>query len=62
MDKFKDTIITDAGRKLLINVGAGNGEIAYTRAVLAGQDVSSMADEDTFESLPPLKIKKWRST
>lgn len=46
MDKFKDTIITDAGRKLLINVGAGNGEIAYTRAVLAGQDVSSMADED----------------
>lgn len=46
MDKFKDTIITDAGRKLLINVGAGNGEIAYTRAVLAGQDVRSMADED----------------
>lgn len=46
MDKFKDTIITDAGRKLLINVDAGNGEIAYTRAVLAGQDVSSMADED----------------
>lgn len=46
MDKFKDTIITVAGRKLLINVGAGNGEIVYTRAVLAGQDVSSMADED----------------
>ena len=46
MEKFKDTIITNAGRKLLIKVGAGEGMITYTKAVLYQQDVNSMEDED----------------
>ena len=45
-DKFKDTIITDAGRHLLISIGGGEGKITYTKAEAYGQDVSGMADED----------------
>lgn len=46
MIKFKDTIITDAGRKLLLKIGAGEGEIAYTKAVLFGQSVTNMQDDE----------------
>ena len=46
MVKFKDTIITDAGRKLLLKIGAGEGEIAYTKAVLFGQSVTNMQDDE----------------
>lgn len=41
-DKFKDTIVTTAGRQLLLTVGAGFGEILYTRVALFGQSVTSM--------------------
>lgn len=44
-DKFKDTIVTNAGRHLLLTVGAGFGEIRYTRVALFGQSVTSMDDE-----------------
>ncbi|MES5126768.1 pyocin knob domain-containing protein [Lactobacillus crispatus] len=44
-DKFKDTIVTNAGRHLLLTVGAGLGEIRYTRVALFGQSVTSMDDE-----------------
>lgn len=46
MVKFKDTIITDLGRKLLLKIGAGEGEIAYTKAVLFGQSVTNMQDDE----------------
>lgn len=44
--KFDDTIVTNAGRKLLIRVGAGKGVISYTRAGLYGQSVANMDDYD----------------
>lgn len=44
--KFDDTIVTNAGRKLLIRVGAGKGIISYTRAGLYGQSVADMDDYD----------------
>lgn len=47
--KFDDTRVTNAGRKLLIRVGAGKGMITYTRAALFGQDVSKMDDYDMRE-------------
>lgn len=46
MDKFNNTIITNAGRKLLNNVSGGQGKITYTKAVLYNQDISSLSDED----------------
>lgn len=44
--KFSDTIVTNAGRKMLIKVGAGKGMISYTRAGLYGQSVAGMDDYD----------------
>lgn len=46
IDKFKDTIITDVGRHMLISIGGGEGKITYTKAEAYGQNVSGMADED----------------
>lgn len=44
--KFKDTIITNLGRKLLIKVGAGESMIQYTRAGIFGQSVDGVDDYD----------------
>lgn len=57
MVKFKDTIITDLGRKLLLKIGAGEGEIAYTKAVLFGQSVTNMQDDEV-RKLTQLQDKK----
>lgn len=56
-DKFKDTIVTTAGRQLLLTVGAGFGEILYTRVALFGQSVTSM-DDETIRGLTTLDDKK----
>lgn len=42
MEKFKESVITDAGRKMLLGLGAGNAQLTYTKAVLYDQDLSSM--------------------
>lgn len=57
MVKFKDTIITDLGRKLLLKIGAGEGEITYTKAVLFGQSVTNMQDDEV-RKLTQLQDKK----
>lgn len=44
--KFKDTIITNAGRRLLIKVGAGESMLQYTRASINGQSIEGMDDYD----------------
>lgn len=47
-EKFLDTIITDAGRQLLLDVGAGQGKLYYTRAILSSQSVRHLdASDDT---------------
>ena len=56
-DKFKDTIVTTAGRQLLLTVGAGLGEIRYTRVALFGQSVTSM-DDETIRGLTTLDDQK----
>lgn len=56
-DKFKDTIVTTAGRQLLLTVGAGFGEILYTRVALFGQSVTSM-DDETIRGLTTLDDQK----
>lgn len=56
-DKFKDTIVTIAGRQLLLTVGAGFGEIRYTRVALFGQSVTSM-DDETIRGLTTLDDQK----
>lgn len=56
-DKFKDTIVTTAGRQLLLTVGAGFGEILYTRVALFGQSVTSM-DNETIRGLTTLDDQK----
>lgn len=45
-DKFKDTIITDTGRKLLMKIGGGEGTLTYTKAVLSSQDFTGKEDEE----------------
>lgn len=45
-NKFKDTIITDLGRKMLIFIGAGEGMITYTQAKIYSQDVNGKDDPD----------------
>lgn len=44
--KFKDTIITNLGRKLLIKAGAGESMIQYVRAGIFTQNVNGMDDYD----------------
>lgn len=44
--KFKDTIITNLGRKLLIKAGAGESMIQYIRAGIFTQNVDGMDDYD----------------
>lgn len=45
MEKFKKSLITDAGRKMLLGLGAGSSQLTYTKAVLYDQDLSSMEDD-----------------
>lgn len=45
MEKFKTSLITDAGRGMLLGLGSGNTQLTYTKAVLYDQDLSSMQDD-----------------
>lgn len=46
-EKFLDTVITEAGRHLLLGAGAGEGTIKYTRAVLSSQSVRHLDPNDS---------------
>ena len=46
MQKFGKTLITDSGRKMLVQVDGAEGQLTYTRAALFSQDIKSMAEED----------------
>lgn len=50
---FNTPILTDAGRKLLLEVGGGKDKLDYTRAVLYSQDVNGL-DDDAVRSLTTL--------
>ena len=45
MQKFNDPVITDIGRKMLIDLGKSNGTIVYTKAVLYGQVIRNLDAE-----------------
>lgn len=50
---FNKPILTDAGRKLLLEVGGGKDKLDYTRAVLYSQDVNGL-DDDAVRALTTL--------
>ena len=45
MQKFNDPLITDAGRKMLIDLGKSKGTIVYTKAILYGQAIRNLDAE-----------------
>lgn len=45
MQKFNDPVITDIGRKMLIDLGKSKGTIVYTKAVLYGQVIRNLDAE-----------------
>ena len=46
MQKFGKTIITDSGRKMLVEVDGAKGQLTYTRAALFKQDIKGLSEED----------------
>lgn len=46
MQKFGKTLITNSGRKMLVEVDGAKGQLTYTRAALFKQDIKGLAEED----------------
>lgn len=46
MQKFGKTLITDSGRRMLVQVDGAQGQITYTNAALFTQDIKDMSEED----------------
>lgn len=46
MQKFGKTIITDSGRKMLVEVDGAKGQLTYTRAALFKQDIKGLSEDD----------------
>ena len=46
MQKFGKTLITDSGRRMLVQVDGAQGQITYTNAALFTQDVKDMSEEE----------------
>lgn len=46
MQKFGKTLITDSGRRMLVQVDGAQGQITYTNAALFTQDIKDMSEEE----------------
>ena len=46
MQKFGKTLITDSGRRMLVQVDGAQGQITYTNATLFTQDIKDMSEEE----------------
>ena len=56
--KFLDSIITDAGRHVLLQAGAGEGVLIYTRAIMSSQSVRHLDADDKPQGLEDEEIRK----